>query len=412
MKKKLLDEILFSQVNNNNSLCVVRSPKLNLGIVSLWYKAGSITAPQGMAGLPHLFEHLFLIKTKSFPNKVKHFQWLEKNAFIYNAYTSKELVNYHILCEPGNEIRALEHLLKCEAETIIQPDDIIEEIKAVADEERRNSKSPSRFIKRLADSQTWINHKYGLDIYGSIGELKSLTHNNVSDYRSKYYDPSNRSIICISPIKLDVNQIQSLLSNTPTTSNTSNENIANMHTKSLVYQTNKNTSSSVNIALTYKFNSLDFNNRMLSLFVRFILTGGWSGFLVNQLRVKNNFTYWVRGETNNFIESSYMRFYYSTERKQLSESLKSIDSLFENLATKSISPGDLNAFKHLYNVKSINYISDPYEKIIYYSQFIGLNELFITKDVALQTIERFTPLDIKKFIRTYLTHDNLTTTII
>lgn len=199
---KVLDVSDFV-LNNGLRVYVVSNHKAPVGLVKLYYKAGSVCDPLNKGGIAHLLEHMMFRGTKKVRNQ--DFNTItEKNGADNNAYTTYLHTGYYEF----SDISKLELMLALEADRMenlkLDKDVFLKERDVVLEErmQRFETNQITKFYEKL-NKEFWLKHPFARPVSGEIEEIKRLNLSDARDFYYRYYNPSNAILVIVGDITVD-----------------------------------------------------------------------------------------------------------------------------------------------------------------------------------------------------------------
>ena len=199
--------IPFTQHTLENGLRVIihEDRRLPMVAVNLWYHVGSKNEHPGRTGFAHLFEHLMFEGSQHYDKG--YFHPLQEAGAALNGSTNPDRTNYWEVV-PTN---ALDLALWMESDRMgyllpaltMQKFETQREV--VLNERRQNYEnrpyglSASAIVKALFPS----NHPYHWLTIGETADLKAATFEDVREFFSTYYHPSNASLVVAGDVDTD-----------------------------------------------------------------------------------------------------------------------------------------------------------------------------------------------------------------
>ena len=395
-------ELLYCRLDSYPRIICIKDPGLSAAVVSLWFQAGSRYAPPGKDGLPHLFEHLFLVNNEGYRDKRLYLSEMEKNGFLYNAYTDKSLVDYYFFCEPGHEVKALEQLIVAYRTTAIREQDVQREKDVVINEEKRNRAAPSQYIWRLANQGLWPNTELSRDIYGTEETLGAISMKDIATFKQSYYQPNNMTVLVITPTDIDVDNIVNMLSIFKMQRGLTHSNVAEIDVRKEVRE--QRSGDVAHVGISYRYKALTFYERICIHFISHYLTGGWSGRLIQRLRLEKGVTYWVTSNVHHSYDSGCLQFYFTAKKEHLQAAIENVRDEINRLCLQGIDQADIVRFQRSFMVKNCITKGNPYEALQYYGRSALVSEKRIhLYDDYIYTINHITK---KQLLETAKNHLN------
>lgn len=386
-------KIIHTRLSAYPKIICLNVPNLTVSIVVLWFQAGSRYSPPKKEGLAHLFEHLFICRTRRYPKKQDFLVEMEQKGLVYSAYTGKELVGFNLLSAPGNEQQAIRYLIEAYKTAIITEKDLRQEKLVVRNEEKRNKVNPSLYILRLADQGIWPNLDLSRDIFGSEKSIHNITLEDIKDYRKKLYQPNNMTVIILTPRGLEIERIKHEVGHFSPQEGRAFPKTRFWEVKKQIFEQRE--IEDTIISFSYRLNGLPYKERVMMGFVAEYLTGGWASVLIQKLRFQLGLTYWVQSEQYSTDDAGYLRFKYTINPEKLEKTIKIIKKEVNKLRSKKITKTVLAIHKKAILTKTLVGINNPYKLLTYYGQFAKQTErkIYLFNE-AIQIIQELTGEDI------------------
>ncbi len=192
----------------DNGLRVAVSPDPGLGVVAvnLWYDVGSRHERPTRQGFAHLFEHLMFQGSRNVASG-QHMELLHSNGASLNATTSFDRTNYFESFPSG----ALDLALWLEADRLAYLSDALDQAnldnqRDVVYEERRQRMDNVPYgtsLERLVPLMFPADHPYGHLPIGNMQQLAESSLEEVRDFHSTFYLPSNAVLTIAGDVTAD-----------------------------------------------------------------------------------------------------------------------------------------------------------------------------------------------------------------
>lgn len=377
---------------------------------SVWLNVGSSQDPIKKLGLAHFFEHLFFTRTKTYPDRQKRLENIEKNGFLYDAFTSLEYQHYYYIHTPDSSQRAFDLLTDGLMNTIFDVDSIKQEKQVILSEEKQNHSDPSSYIWRLANRGLWGHDYLGKDFYGSKKTLKLINLDDLLDFYKKNFTSSNIRFVFIN------SSISNKLQNDLLDSITLNLNHPNATSSNL--NTNASISEQIvfekmptdNCQISFSFLTKQVSTvkeKAVQDFIVDYLASGWTSRFIQRMRIEKDLVYWVYSDSSNLSNTGYIRFMLSTPAKNIEEIFLIFEDEIKKLLRSSIDQSILKMHK-------TKFIADVYRNSTDYNwlmQWYGFTSMLNGKPFTVQEfcneISKLQPTDINEFARKYFSSDKL-----
>jgi predicted Zn-dependent peptidase len=191
-------EISYTKVvlKNGLTLIVHEDHKAPVVAVNIWYHVGSKNEPPGRTGFAHLFEHLMFGGKNG--NQKGWFERMEAvGATDLNGTTYYDRTNFfETVPTPALdmtlylEARRMGHLLDSFDEKTLTTQRGV-----VQNEKRQDENEPYAVSDELITKSIWpASHPYSHTVIGEMTDLDAAKVDDVKDWFSKYYGPTNATI--------------------------------------------------------------------------------------------------------------------------------------------------------------------------------------------------------------------------
>ncbi len=196
----------YSTKTLENGLQIVAIPMRNgSGVVTtdIFYKVGSRNEVMGKSGIAHMLEHLNFKSTKNldageFDEIVKGF------GGVNNASTSFDYTQYFIKSSSKNMDKALELFAELMQNLTLKDEEFQPERDVVAEERRwRTDNNPMGYLQFRLFNNAYIYHPYHWTPIGFSKDIQNWTIEDIKDFHSTYYQPSNAIVIVAGDIEED-----------------------------------------------------------------------------------------------------------------------------------------------------------------------------------------------------------------
>lgn len=190
-------------LKNGLTLIVHEDPKTPTVTFNLWYHVGSKNEPKGRSGFAHLFEHLMFNGSENFNDDF--FKATQKiGATNQNGTTNTDRTNYFQTVPK----EALDSILWLESDRMghllgaVDQARLDEQRDVVKNEKRQGENQPyGQVFNRIIAATYPEEHPYGHTVIGSMEDLSAASLQDVKDFFTSYYGPSNAVMVLAGDIK-------------------------------------------------------------------------------------------------------------------------------------------------------------------------------------------------------------------
>jgi zinc protease len=170
-----------------------------LASVWCWYKVGSKDEGPGITGVSHWVEHMNFKGTTNIPrDQVKGI--IEQFGGSWNGYTWIDQTTY---LETASR-DALERMLFIESERmancLYHPDDCESERTVIISELQGGENDPDQLLDQELTATAFKAHPYRHPTIGWLGDLQTMTREDLYGYYRKYYVPNNATLVVVGDV--------------------------------------------------------------------------------------------------------------------------------------------------------------------------------------------------------------------
>ncbi|RLA76261.1 MAG: insulinase family protein [Epsilonproteobacteria bacterium] len=190
----------------DNGLKIVAIPMDNNTDVittDIFYNVGSRDEIMGKSGIAHMLEHLNFKSTKNL--KAGEFDTIVKGfGGVNNASTGFDYTHYYIKSSAKNLDKSLELYADLMENLTLKDEEFQPERDVVTEERRwRTDNSPMGYLYFKLFNNTFTYHPYHWTPIGFMNDILSWKVEDIRDFHSRYYTPSNAIIIVAGDINKD-----------------------------------------------------------------------------------------------------------------------------------------------------------------------------------------------------------------
>jgi predicted Zn-dependent peptidase len=162
------------------------------------FDAGSRTERPEENGMAHFLEHLVFKGGEKYPTYRDVNEAAERNGAVLNAYTSHDLVAFHITARSTYAMAAADLLTDFVGRPRIDPDELDRERGVVIQEIARSHDQPASQAEDLIDEAVFGDHPLGRPVLGPEEHLASVfTREGIVAFRSRRWAPSHAAAFAV-----------------------------------------------------------------------------------------------------------------------------------------------------------------------------------------------------------------------
>src|ERR687897_3043943 len=180
-------KIHSSTLPNGLPLYRVDLPGTRAVTVLVAFEAGARTEREEENGMAHFLEHLVFKGGELYDDYRKVNETAERIGAVLNAYTSHDLVAFHITCRAEVAEQAIDLLTDFAGRPKLDPEELDRERGVVIQEIARANDQPSVVAEHLIDRAAFGDHPLGRPVLGPEEHLRSFTREAIVEFRTRQW---------------------------------------------------------------------------------------------------------------------------------------------------------------------------------------------------------------------------------
>src|SRR6478672_13225361 len=169
----------------------IEIPGTRATTVLVAFEAGARTERPEENGMAHFLEHLVFKGGVKFDDYRKVNQTAETMGAVLNAYTSHDLVAFHITCRAEVAAEAIDLLTDFVGRPKIDAEELDRERGVVIQEIARAQDQPSVIAEHLIDRAAFGEHPLGRPVLGPADHLRSFSRDAIVAFRERRWSGAN-----------------------------------------------------------------------------------------------------------------------------------------------------------------------------------------------------------------------------
>src|SRR5205085_8049537 len=153
------------------------------------FDAGARTERAEENGMSHFLEHLVFKGGEKYPTYRDVNETAERLGAQLNAYTSHDLVAFHITCRSEAVMPAVDLLSDFVGRARLDAEELDRERGVVIQEIARSDDQPSDVADKLLDEATYGDHPLGRTVLGPADHLRSFPRDAILAFRERQWAP-------------------------------------------------------------------------------------------------------------------------------------------------------------------------------------------------------------------------------
>src|SRR5918998_918343 len=151
------------------------------------FDAGARTERPDENGMAHFLEHLVFKGGEVYDDYRKVNETAERMGAVLNAYTSHDLVAFHLTCRAEVAEQAIDLLTDFVGRPRVDPEELDRERGVVIQEIARANDKPSVIAEHLIDRAAFGDHPLGRPVLGPAEHLRTFTRDAILEFRTRQW---------------------------------------------------------------------------------------------------------------------------------------------------------------------------------------------------------------------------------
>lgn len=385
---------------NGLTLLTVPLPDAPSVTVSLFFKVGSRYEQARINGISHFIEHLHFKGSKKYPTAKKLSEAIDSIGGEFNANTGKEHTQYFIRADQKH----LYYIFEVLSDMILNPlfdEKEIEREKGVIIEEINMYKDlPQVHVESVFEKNMWSNQPLGRDIAGIAKVIKSISRNDVLNYRKKFYHPSNL-LIAVSG-NFNQHQLEKLvdefwikLPGKKSTAFVKAKEKQNDYKLVLEYKKTEQ----AHIILGFPAFPMQSKKNIPLKVLSVVLGGGMSSRLFIKIREREGLAYYISASGMTYLDTGA---FVISAGLRIDSTARAVDMILQELKEikkNGITRAELRKAKEYLKGKMALALEDTHEKLDWYLGQVAFLKKIKTPGESIKEIEGVTITDVQKIAK-------------
>ncbi len=312
-------------------------------------KVGCRYETREINGVSHFIEHLMFKGTKKRPSTEILSRTLDRYGAEYNAFTGKDLTAYYIKMDADQTPLAVDMLHDMLFHSVYDPAEIDRERGVILEEINMYEDNPRRHLGDILDEVFFPNSTLGWNIAGPRDIIRSVTREQIIQYRDAYYIPERMTVVVAGKIIPDVLPLLNRTFGAVRSRKDRNDRDfvsfqppAHLH-DALAFQNKK--TEQVQLGLSFYGVSLDDKDLPAATLLATILGGSMSSRLFIQIRERLGLCYSIGADHDPMQDVGVFSIRAGLDKKRMSEATAAIFKEIQHISRTLVSSEELRRAK-------------------------------------------------------------------
>ena len=369
--------------------------------ISLLFKVGSRSDPEGKQGITHLLEHLNYQGTSSRKNNKEIVLEIENLGGQINAFTGYEHLGFSIKCPSDNVFRSIDVLFDLVMNSTYPSVEIEKEKKVILEEIKMYEDIPSEKARDTFQEIMFKDNNLGFNIAGNTETLKSISRDNIIEHKNNIISQDNLLVSVAGDFdaKLVEKKIMDLILKMNKHSSSRHVLFNSMSIKRdpLVVNVKRDITQS-NIVLGVYGLKRTFKKDYALRLGNVILSGGMGSLLYQRIREDLRLVYYINSNHAEYDETGLFQVEMGVDDSKINDAVSEVRSVLKTFAEGKFSADDFNRAKN-YLLGALVTQIETSSDLASWNAFNLINrkgEVFETKKQIIKNVENVTPQNVKE----------------
>ncbi len=355
---------------------------------------GSNFEKKGEYGIAHLLEHVIFEGTKSFKTAQCISELVEHVGGELNAATSKNQTMFYIKVPIQHAKRAIDVLSQLITEPLLTTQALAKEKEIVCREIDLYNDDPKHFQWQVFEKALFSTHPAKRTIAATKNSVSRITQKQLKEFHNTYYCAQNSVVVLVGPISTELKRY-AYKKFSPL-----KKKKLPKHLFPIDSQKQRNKIQKIAVKQTYLMQGFIAPNSTTNQSYVFdilesLFSKGQSGWLFDECRNKRALAYDVRTIYDADVTGSFFVSNIITERKNITESLRILQELYDRVQT--LTQGELDIAKTYLIGRFYMELENP----LALAQHLAESTLYSLKEYV-REIQKVSLMQVKRVAKKYL----------
>ena len=259
------------------------------------FDAGARTERPEENGMAHFLEHLVFKGGEAFPTYRDVNETAERLGAQLNAYTSHDIVAFHITCRSEAIMPAIDLLTDFVGRARIDGEELDRERGVVIQEIARSNDQPSTVADHLIDEATYGDHPLGRSVLGPEDHLRTFSRDGILAFRERQWSPARGGAFLAGDLShLDADRAAELFARFPDRNGTPAADPAPEFERRVMVQQRDTQQSHLRLHWRPELDPSDIQQRAALAVYSTLLGGSMGSRLFDEIREQRGLCYAIR----------------------------------------------------------------------------------------------------------------------
>jgi predicted Zn-dependent peptidase len=306
------------------------------------FDAGARTERDEENGMAHFLEHLVFKGGESFPTYRDVNETAERLGAQLNAYTSHDIVAFHITCRSEAVMEAIDLLTDFVGRARVDGEELDRERGVVIQEIARANDQPATVADHLIDEATYGEHPLGRPVLGPAEHLRTFSRDAILAFRERQWSPTRGGAFLAGDLShLDADRAAELFTRFPGRNGTPEAAPAPTFERRVRVQPRETQQSHLRLHWRPDVDPSDIRNRAALAVYSTLLGGSMGSRLFDEIREQRGLCYAIRSYGSSHSDVARLDVSSGLDSKKCPEAYERIREIVAELAEQGPHDGEV-----------------------------------------------------------------------
>lgn len=406
----------YKKTTLKNGLRIITAPMKDTqtATVMVMVGVGSRYEKDEERGLSHFIEHMMFKGTKKRPNTQIIANELDAIGGEFNAFTGKISTAYYAKSDAKHLDKTLDVISDMFLNSKFDGKEIEKERGTILQELNMYEDMPMRSVEDVFEGLLYDrDQKLGREIIGTKETIGGVKRKDFIDYVKRFYI-SGDTVVCVAG-KIDeskvIRKIEKIFASMNQGLKPDFEKVIEKQVSPQIKIKNKKTDQTHLVLGVRAYEDSHKDKYVLSL-LSIILGGNMSSRIFINVRERQGLAYYVHTGTESYQEAGYLATFAGVEHKNLAKAVETILVEYKKIATKKVTPQELQKAKDFIKGKSVMGLesSDSVASFLIGQEI--MREKILTPKEIFKKIDKVTQEDILRVAKDIFVNEKLNLALI
>jgi len=335
-------EIEHSTLENGLPLVRLGMPGTRAVTALVAFDAGARTERAEENGMAHFLEHLVFKGGEKFPTYRDVNETAERLGAQLNAYTSHDLVAFHMTCRSEAAMSVVDLLTDFVGRARIDAEELDRERGVVVQEIARANDQPSTVADQLLDRATYGDHPLGRSVLGPAEHLKSFPRDAILAFRERQWAPERGGAFVAGDLShVDVGALAEAFGRFPSTGGSNGVEPAPDFERRVMVEERDTQQSHLRLHWRPRIDPSDLRQRAALAVLSTLLGGSMGSRLFDEIREQRGLCYFIRSHGSAHVDAPRLDVASGLDSSKCPEAYERIKEIVADLAANGPRDGEV-----------------------------------------------------------------------